>query len=300
MRLQPNLPNARGFTLVEAIIVIVITGIIAGMIAVFIRSPVDAYLDAARRAELTDIADTAARRIARDIRRALPNSVRNATGSTQCVEFIPTKIGARYRAAADNTGAGDILDFTTADGSFDMLWLNSAIQPPAQRIAVGDVVAIYNDNTDNGNAYNGKNAVKIAGVAEPGGTANSTAITFVAAGGVPFDRKAFPSESPTNRFFVIPGNEHVVAFDCSTGVLNRHTRILSAVWNQPANCAAMTAGSASTARLANNVVIASCSLSYNQAALSRYGIVSIALEIRDVTSGESVKLNHQVQVNNTP
>ena len=42
MRFSLYLPNnSRGFTLVEAIVVIVITGIIAGMVAVFIRSPVD-------------------------------------------------------------------------------------------------------------------------------------------------------------------------------------------------------------------------------------------------------------------
>ena len=64
-----------GFTLIEAIVVIVITGIIASMVAVFIRTPVDGYLDAERRAGLTDIADTAVRRMARDIRLALPNSV---------------------------------------------------------------------------------------------------------------------------------------------------------------------------------------------------------------------------------
>ena len=41
----------RGFTLIEAIIVIVITGILAGMVAVFIRAPIDAYVDSARRAD---------------------------------------------------------------------------------------------------------------------------------------------------------------------------------------------------------------------------------------------------------
>ena len=68
---------ARGFTLLEAVLVIVITGIIAAIVAVFIKLPVDSYLDSARRAELTDVADTAVRRMARDIHLALPNSVRN-------------------------------------------------------------------------------------------------------------------------------------------------------------------------------------------------------------------------------
>ena len=71
-----------GFTLVEMIIVMVITGIIGGMVAIFLRAPVQQYMSTARRADMTDIADTALRRIGRDLRLALPNSVRvNTSGS---------------------------------------------------------------------------------------------------------------------------------------------------------------------------------------------------------------------------
>ena len=42
--------SCAGFTLVEAIMVIVITGILAGMVAVFIKAPVDGYVDSVRRA----------------------------------------------------------------------------------------------------------------------------------------------------------------------------------------------------------------------------------------------------------
>ena len=43
-----------GFTLIEMIMVIAITGVIASMLAVFIKTPVDAYLSSVRRAELTE------------------------------------------------------------------------------------------------------------------------------------------------------------------------------------------------------------------------------------------------------
>jgi MSHA biogenesis protein MshO len=39
----------RGFTLVELVIVIVITGILSGMVAVFLRTPVQSYVDTAAR-----------------------------------------------------------------------------------------------------------------------------------------------------------------------------------------------------------------------------------------------------------
>lgn len=291
--------RSRGFTLVEAIMVIVITGILAGMVAVFIKKPVDSYFDAARRAELTDVADTTVRRMARDIHLALPNSVRNpGNGSDQCVEFIPTRIGARYRMAASAAG-GDMLDFTSVDDKFDMLWLNSAL-PAADQIAAGDVVVVYNDGSTNGNAYTGANAIQVAGLAEDP-TAKTTAITFVDTGtGTPFNRKQLPNESPAYRFQVIPSGEHVVAYGCSGGTLFRYSRKLAGAWAQPATCAAMAASPATAATLAKNIT--TCSLKYEPpgsgTGLSRFGIVSISLEINQ--SGESVKLYHQIHVDNTP
>src|SRR5437763_16769361 len=101
----------RGVTLIELIIVIAITAIIAGGVAVFISRPFESYVDTARRAELTDIADTALRRITRDVRTALPNSIRITTAlGVTYLEYLQTNGGARYRAAKDSGGAGDILD----------------------------------------------------------------------------------------------------------------------------------------------------------------------------------------------
>jgi MSHA biogenesis protein MshO len=114
--------NQRGTTLIELITVISILGVIASVASVFIRGPIDAYVDSTRRAALTDSADTAMRRIARDIRKALPNSTRikNPVGLTvddphvdECLEFIPTKMAGRYRAVPNvsATANGDILNF---------------------------------------------------------------------------------------------------------------------------------------------------------------------------------------------
>lgn len=297
---NPSRPAA-GFTLIEMIMVITITGIIAGMVAIFIRAPIESYFDASRRAELTDLADTVTRRLARDIRLALPNSVRHPVdASTQCIEYIPTKIGGRYRAAPTGTGSGDILDFTATDDRFDMLWLNSSL-PAGDRIVAGDVVVVYNDGSSTGSAYTGDNAIAVASLAEPGGTAGTTAINFVGTGAAaPFNRKQLPADSPSHRFQVIPAGEHVVAYVCSGGTLYRYRRTLSAAWGQPADCAAMAAG-ATAATLVENV--STCSIRYEPpgsgtGATGRFGIVAISLEISQ--AGEAVKLYHQVRVENTP
>ena len=51
-------PSRRGFTLVELVAVIALTGIVVGIVAVFIRLPMQAYQDIQKRAEIVDAADT--------------------------------------------------------------------------------------------------------------------------------------------------------------------------------------------------------------------------------------------------
>src|SRR6188474_829145 len=91
-RLPSDAPAAsrqpRGFTLVEAVIVIAITGILAAIVTRFIVQPVQLYLATQARAQLVDVADNALRRIARELRLALPNSPR-VSSSGLSLELIP-------------------------------------------------------------------------------------------------------------------------------------------------------------------------------------------------------------------
>lgn len=287
----------------EMIVVIVITGILAGIVAVFIRGPIDSYFDMARRADLSDVADTAVRRMARDLRRALANTPRNpADGSDQCIEFMPVKTGARYRADQTAASTGDVLDFTTADASFDMLGTNSTL-PAGDQIAAGDVVVVYNDGSTSGNAYAGTNAVQIAaGGVAAGDTANTSKLSLVAAGATIFARKTFPSASPANRFQVLSSAEQVVAYRCNGGTLFRYSRTIAArttTWSQPADCAAMVGGAAA-ATLATNV--GTCSIVYQPPGTGigagRQGLVSISLTLTQ--GGETVSLYDQVHLDNSP
>src|SRR3989442_13260377 len=118
-----SLRSERGVTLIEMVIVISITAIIAGAVSVFISRPVEGYADAARRAEMSDIADTALRRMTRDLRTALANSIRItcvpsgcAAGSVYYLEYLQGSGGGRYRAEKDSGGLGISLHFTAPTG----------------------------------------------------------------------------------------------------------------------------------------------------------------------------------------
>jgi MSHA biogenesis protein MshO len=283
-----------GFTLVELIIVIVLMGVIGGMVSVFMKSPIDAYIDSARRAALTDVADTAVRRMGRDIRSALPNSIR--TPSTTCVEFIPTKTGGRYRAeekvAADNTS----LDFALADSTFNMLASNLAL-PTEQRIAAADVIVVYNLGIPDSDAYQTTGNLNLATVAASSGSLGES--------GTPTETKIvitpstqFPLASGSNRFHVVPGGENVVSYVCDL-VTHQIYRTASTFANAAStSCTTSGALAPSSTRsvLASNV--SSCSFDYSGSDLQRNALARMSMQFTE--SGETVSLQHEVHVNNTP
>jgi len=271
-----------GFTLVELIMVIVIIGVIGGMVAVFMKGPIDAYIDSGRRAALTDVADTVVRRMARDLQSALPNSIRTSTAGTNCLEFIPTKTGGRYRAA----DAGS-LDFTAGSATFNMLGSNAAL-PSDQRILPGDVVVVYNLGFDPANAYGGGNIATVAGSAPLAESAAPIETTIPLTATV-----TFPLESGSRRFHVVPGAERMVSYVCSGSSLRRTA---SAAFTTAASCPA------TGPVIANNVNCATANtwFNYTGSDLLRNALVSMGLTISDSSGTESITLQHEVHVSNTP
>jgi MSHA biogenesis protein MshO len=276
-----NLNPQRGFTLVELVMVIVIMGVIGGMVSVFMKSPIDAYFASARRAALTDTADTTVRRMARDIQRALPNSLR--TSGSQCLEFIPTKTGGRYRA--DDTAAG--LSFTSADDtSFNMLGDNGAL-PSDQQIVNQDMIVVYNLGITGANAYDQTNTAAVNGTPTVALGPPETSITITSS--QPLTSPTFPLASGSNRFQVVPANELVVSYVCSGTSLRRTA---SSSFSATALCPV------SGPIMASNVDCTKTTFNYSGSDLQRNALVSMVLAVTD--SGESVTLQHEVHVSNTP
>ena len=277
-----NLPQHKqfGITLVEMIVVIVIMGIIGGIVALFLRRPVQQYQDLTIRAELTDTADTAVRRMSREIHLAVPNSMRSANSS--CIEFVPAYDGGRYRVNTDATGAGNAFTTVQAISTFDVIGnLNAAP-------AVGDFVVVYNLGIPGADIY-----------AAADNKTNIVAPTSVSQ--LNFASKLFPFASPGNKFQLVSGTERAVSFVCNgvgvdakgngTGKLYRASGY-GFVSPEPTTCASVSTAPV----LAQN--ISSCQFSYAQGVLERFGLVSI--KIRIAKAGETISLYQDVQVNNVP
>ncbi len=272
-----------GFTLVELIMVIVIMGVVGATVAVFMKSPIDAYFDTARRAGIADVADTTVRRMARDIRKALPNSIRlGGTGGNQCIEFIPTRMGGRYRtqditaAPSDNSG----LRFDVADDSFNMLGLNTDLLVDLQ-IQVNDRVAVYNLGITGSDAYAGNNTATVTAVAVSPLSATETRVSMTG------NTTQFPLESASNRFHTIPRDEKIVSYQCSAGRLYRN-----ADYAYSPSCPAPTVGT--TPLIAS---AATCDFAYSTADF-RNALVKLSLTFSSAV--ESVSVYHEIHVNNTP
>jgi MSHA biogenesis protein MshO len=288
--------RVRGFTLVEAITVMLVVSVIALAVAVFIPAPVQGYLSTVRRLELADAADTALRRIGRDVRLALPNSVR-VDASGLFLEFLPIKAGGRYRDN-DSCFTGGCTSLQTLG---DML-------TNAQVATGSDQVSIYNTYSNVGSdcapgtsglysAYCGHGVVTLASAAGAGSTSNT--LGFASTVFLP------PGGSPTRRVFVIAASPVTYACDAANGVLWRISGYARAA-AQPTNLGGAPLSTASSrTRLATRVTcpaVVSGSVpprfSYTAGASERYGLLSAWLTLED--SNESISLLHQIHVDNTP
>jgi MSHA biogenesis protein MshO len=280
---------ARGFTLVELVITIAVSSVVVSFMAMFIVTPMTIYTSQTRRAALVDAADGALRFIGRDLRAALPNSVRvSASGSVAALELLATADGARYQDSGPLSNPALALDLTAADGAF-------ATTVPFTQVALpwtsnAYFLSIYNVGVPGADAYQMANVITPAGTTitiSAGATANQNLVTLS-----PAFRFAFGS--PSQRVFLVSGP---VTYLCDTGAatLTRYSgyTIASA---QPASAAALNAAGANAALVANNV--AGCQFVLSAGSAQRNGLATLTLQISQ--SGESVQLLHQVEVVNAP
>jgi MSHA biogenesis protein MshO len=281
--------NSKGFTLIELIMVILIIGIISGVLFTILRGPMTQFVQVEQRANLVDIAETALLRMTREIRLALPNSIRVNAGPE--IEFIRTVDGGRYRAKVDPTDANiqcssksdDRLSFSSNSDCFEILGvLQNLPGTPLTGTNQSDCLnqaalclVIFNTGQSGANVYNLDNIAAIS-------TINATSITFNNSDVAGFK---FPYKSPRQRFFVI---DTPVKFNCSSGT--QINRIFDYNFNT---------GAGGTSNLLVNQ-LTNCSFTYNAGTATRSGLVTISITVRDNDLGQEVTLLQQAHVDNQP
>lgn len=292
----------RGFTLIELIVVVMVIGAMAGMMSTLMLKPLQAYGDVRLRTALTDSAEAATRRIARDIRTALPNSVRVSADGFK-LELLHVADGARYRAVGgtnpapsneDHTNDSDWLDFSAEDDSFNVLGTfqrlglaYSAASPASYRIAIYPTQTdVLYDDAENDN--------------DPGCITPGSAGAFTLESDADEDQLQladpflFSRASPRQRLYVI---DTPVTYICDTTAqtLTRYWGYAIAA-TQPEDPAANPLLSGSSALLANDV--GGCDFRYDTATLTRAGLVTLDLTV--ARGGEQVRLLQQVHVSSAP
>jgi MSHA biogenesis protein MshO len=283
--------SSRGFTLIELVITIALSTIVVSFMSVFISGPVASYADQSRRAELVDLAENSMRRIARDVRLALPNSVRlSAVGGVVSLEVLSTVDGARYRDRPPPGNPSKRLQFTSPDDAFNSVGNFRNITQPFS--SNSHYISIYNVGVPGADAY------ELANVITPPGTQ------------IDIDTDTIPGEdnvqispafkfafaSPGQRMFLVDGAVTYLC-DSSAGTLVRYSgyAITSDQTDRDSDAELLSAGAASTL-VANR--LSNCSMAYAPGASQRAGLLSIALAVSD--TGETVSLLHQVHVDNVP
>jgi len=293
--------QACGFTLVELVLVIALAGIIVVMISTVLSRPLDGFLAQSRRGELVDQAAGAMNRLTRDVRLAVPNSLR-VSADGHAVELLLIQGAARYRANRnDSQGlrfspeAAGTCASTAVDGRCDTVQvLDGAFDPTGARWMV-----VYNIGAESGgNPVVGSNlwAPANPGVMTPTGSTFSllpgapAGESIIAVGNLPATGFRFAYASPQQRVYLA---RTVVGFRCQNGQLLRYT------YNQLLSTlpAAPPLGS-NPEPLALNVDCGQTRFTYQAGSTARAGLLSLALHT--TLDGESFQLLQQVHIDNAP
>ena len=207
-------PPARGFTLVEVVVTIVLSGILAVGLVNYIRDAGEGFATTGNRNQLASAGRVAIDRIALELHNALPHSIRATSptaGGDQCLEFVPIRALTSY-LDAPVTGGGST--------TFDVVEFE-----PSQQGTTGGFAVIYPDDIDE--IYDGDNGASsawpdfpdrgaiqgidnIADSTEP--EARST-ITLVKS-------HRFDDSSPQRRFFLV---DEPISFCVKGDKLYRYT-----------------------------------------------------------------------------
>jgi len=267
--------NQQGFTLVELVTVIVILGVLATSITSFLRFGTKSYTDASDREALISSARFVIERLNREVRNALPNSIRTIGANNQCLEFVPIDKSVIY---LDIPVAPE-----AASNTIEVLMLEKPLLSTTQ------YAAVYALNSDD--IYSTASGVveSFSSVTNSGVKSLPSTINFAS-------NLLFNAESPTKRLYFIGSP---VSYCVESNTIHRYQSYNYGSYNSNGT----PDSSATKVLMAEDIANTSASgtvLPFQTfpATLQRNGLALIRLKF--VRNLEEIVFNNEIQVPNVP
>lgn len=286
---RPGSRRQHGFTLVELILVIVLCGVVAAMVGAVLSRPLEGFVAQSRRAELVDIGAGALERMSRDIRMAVPGSLR-LSGDGQALELLLIHSAGRYlpNRPLDNSLNISATPDAQCNGpqvagvpACDVLQVFAPdFVPPASGWLVLAPGALFSPWVASDPGSVTPTGTGFARLAESG-SASWPGISLIRVT-PPGGSFAFAAASPQRRIYFA---DRVVGYRCSGGQLLRY--------EDDQLRATLPAALPAPGRLQADRV-QGCDFRFDSAS----GLASLRVSIG--AAGESIRLARQVQVNNAP
>lgn len=275
--------KSRGFTLVEMVTVVIILGILVLGVSSFLIFGTRIFIDSTSVEQVMSQSRFAIERMTRDIRNAVPNSirVRSSGNDWQCIEMMPITSSASYILAP-------VLPLPAANTALVMQASNSAPLTKDQQLLIyplrpADVYTSANGITG-----------KLFTIKEVTNSALTNATT------VEFDKTVqFSEMSPRQRYFGVAGAVSY-CFEKVTDELALLNRYAGYGFNNPTTqpSPANMGPAVLMAENIENTIASNEPMAYTPGTLQNNAMVHLN-PLFDV-QGQALQYHHQVQVINVP
>lgn len=283
--IKPQWPNisskktvnkSAGFTLIELIMVIVILAIMGTVSVKFISNSARGLVDTGERQALASSATIAVEKVLREVRRALPNSLRVFDdGANKCLELVPILYSSVYLSVPTASAAT----------SFKSIQFVNAVGGES------GYVAVYPSSPES--VYDANKAVSsmtaVASTVGAVGSADENLQTITFTGGASY---RFPTDSPKKRFYLV--SQPISFCNDGSGRLWRYQN-----YGFYPNENNIPFASADKVLIADS--LQNLEFNYSLAQLQRNAVVRMSVTIvRPNDASELINVSQEVQLRNVP
>lgn len=263
--------RARGFTLVELVISLVIMAILAVAVSNYLGLGARMYADVAEREQILGQSRFVAERLVRELRNAAPNSVRvnDVAGLSSCIEFIPVAASGVYRRLPVAPQSSNELQLELFNWNTSLLAQQLIVYPTTP--------AHYYAASDRRFSLQGASVTNVAAITNPEQGA-SVELALATA-------YSFATDSPERRFYILQTS---VSYCARDGEIRRLVGYDFSAGNPPAGAGVLMAQQ-----------VKSALFQVQPAVLTRNAVVNMFMQFGSDSSSDMF-FNYEVHLPNVP